>query len=64
MIKIVIEIIEDKTCIKQDLLEFKTAIRDGSSLLYDLLPSYLCINMGYSGLATSNEISNCHLVSK
>ena len=64
MVKIVIEIIEDRANIGYDLLELKTAIRDGSSLLYDLLPSYLSLNMGHSGLATKNNISKCHLVSK
>ena len=54
MIKIVVEIIEDHESIRQDILEMKTEVRDGSSLLYDLLPSYLTINMGHSGLATAN----------
>lgn len=39
-------------------------MRDGSSLLYDLLPAYISINMGHSGLATSSEISNCALIDK
>lgn len=64
MIKVVIEIIEDHSLVRHDIFDLKTAIRDGSSLLYDLLPSYLCINMGHSGLATSNNIKNCTLISK
>ena len=64
MIKVIIEIIEDHSLVKHDIADLKTAIRDGSSLLYDLLPSYLSINMGHSGLATSNNIKNCNLISK
>ena len=64
MLKIVVEVIEDHKFIRQDLLDLKTSIRDGSSLLYDLLPSYVCINMGHSGLATANSLSTSHLISK
>lgn len=59
MLKIVIEVLEDHTVLQKDMLALKTAIKDGSSLLYDLLPTYLSINMGHSGLATSNDIKNC-----
>lgn len=64
MIKVVVEIVEDQQTIQKDLLRVKTAVRDGSSLLYDLLPSYMSINMGHSGLATRTKLSECHLVSK
>ena len=64
MIKVNIEINEDYHLIKHEMIELKMAIRDGSSLLYDLLPSYLSINMGHSGLATANGIKDCHLISK
>lgn len=64
MLKIVIEIQEDHKFVKQDLLDFKTAVRDGSSLLYDLLPTYMSLNLGHSGLATNNSLKNAHLISK
>ena len=64
MVKIVVEIVQDHSCLRQDLLEMKTAIQDGSSLLYDLLPSYVNIYMGKSGLATSHEIGTCQLINK
>ena len=64
MVKMVIEIIDDFQAIQDALLTIKTEIRDGSSLLYDLLPSHLCINMGYSGLATKNKLNECHLIKK
>ena len=64
MIKVIVEIIADQQLVKHDIADLKTAIRDGSSLLYDLLPSYLSINMGHSGLATSNNIKSCNLISK
>ena len=64
MIKVIVEIIEDQETIQKDLLRIKTSIRDGSCLLYDLLPAYMTINMGYSGLATRQKLKECHLISK
>lgn len=63
-IKVVIEVIQEHTLFRHRMFEIKLAIRDGSSLLYDLIPSYLSINMGYSGLATANGLENCQLISK
>jgi hypothetical protein len=44
MTKILIEIVEDK--IDSKTAQIKADINDGSSLLYDLLPSYICFNLG------------------
>lgn len=63
-IKVVVEVIQEHSLFRHDMYDLKLAIRDGSSLLYDLLPSYVSINMGYSGLATSSNLQNCQLISK
>lgn len=64
MVKILVEIVEDLTNIEMTLKAVRGAIRDGSSLLYDLMPTYLSINMGQSGLATRFRLTDFHLVVK
>ena len=64
MVKIVFEIIQDQADIAKDLLRVKTEIKDGSSLLYDLTPSYMGINFGHSGLMTKCKLTETHLLLK
>lgn len=42
----------------------RAAITDGSSLLYDLSPLYICFNFGQSGLATHHKIRDFFLIKK
>jgi hypothetical protein len=42
----------------------RAAITDGSSLLYDLSPLYICFNFGQSGLATHHKIRDFLLIKK
>ncbi len=42
----------------------RAAITDGSSLLYDLSPLYICFNFGQSGLATHHKIRDFYLIKK
>lgn len=63
-IKVVLEVIQEHSSFCHEMNNLKLAIRDGSSILYDLLPSYMSINMGYSGLATTNGIDKCQLICK
>lgn len=64
MVKVVFEIIQDQDAIAKDLLRVKSEIRDGSSLLYDLTPSYMGINFGHSGLMTKSKLKDMHLLLK
>ena len=64
MVKIVFEIVEDHQTIEKDILRVKTEIKDGSSLLYDLTPSYMGINFGHSGLMTRSKLSDTHILLK
>ena len=64
MIKYTVEIDEDTLIIGKYFLAVRAAIRDGSSLLFDLNPAYMAINLGNSGLATRNKIEDYHFLSK
>ncbi len=50
VVKVLIEIVDDQVNIDRYLKQLKTQIRDGTSLLYDLQPLYLCLNLGKTGL--------------
>lgn len=39
-------------------------IRDGTSLLYDIGPLYLSVNLGSSGFTDTNILEEYHLVKK
>ena len=57
MVKVNVEIIDSqsnqKYCnINKILLKVKAEIRDGTSILYDLQPTNLTINLGQSGIAS------------
>lgn len=64
MTKITVEIMQDHDAIERHILKVKTEVRDGSSLLYDLSPSYLGIKYGHSGLMTRSRLSEMTLILK
>lgn len=64
MVKITIELSEDLPNIQRALSLVRAEIRDGSSLLFDLVPVYLGICLGRSGLATRNQLDEFHIVEK
>ena len=46
MTKILIEIVEEREKLEAKSAALRADINDGSSLLFDLLPSYVCFNLG------------------
>ena len=42
----------------------KRQIKDGTSLLYDLSPLYISINLGEVGMSTSKQLKDFHIVKK
>jgi len=64
MTKILMEVVEPKDKLEAKSAQLRADINDGSSLLYDLMPSYVCFNLGQSGLATKNKLSQCRLLQK
>lgn len=46
MTKILVEIVEDRERLEAKQATIKADINDGSSLLFDLMPSYMCYNLG------------------
>lgn len=64
MVAYTIEIAEDRDNIKTKMLTVRAAIRDSSSLLYDLLPAYMSMNLGDSGLATRHNMEDFHILFK
>lgn len=57
MTKILLEIVEEREKLEAKSAALRADINDGSSLLFDLLPSYVCFNLGQGGLATRNKLS-------
>lgn len=64
MTKILIEIVEQADKLEASSAQLRSQINDGSSLLYDLIPSYLCFNLGLSGMANKAKLSDCKLLQK
>jgi len=64
LVKVSVELIEDLPNIQRALSLVRSEIRDGSSLLFDLVPVYIGICLGRSGLATRNRIDEFHVVEK
>ena len=64
LVKITIELSEDLPNIQRALSLVRSEIRDGSSLLFDLVPVYMGICLGRSGLATRNRLDEFHLLEK
>lgn len=48
--KILIEIVDHQDSIDKYLKQLKTQVRDGTSILFDLQPLYLSLNLGCTGL--------------
>ncbi len=46
MTKILIEIVEEREMLESKSASLRADINDGSSLLFDLMPSYVCFNLG------------------
>jgi hypothetical protein len=63
-VKVSIELSEDLPNIQRALSLVRSEIRDGSSLLFDLVPVYMGICLGRSGLATRNRLDEFHLLEK
>jgi hypothetical protein len=64
MTKVTIEIIEERSQLEAKFAQLRADVNDGSSLLFDLMPSYICFNLGQSGLGTKNKLSECRLLQK
>ena len=64
MKNLLVEVILDYAMMHSRTATVKAAIIDGSSLLYDLMPSYVGFNLGQSGLATRHRIREFKLVRK
>jgi hypothetical protein len=62
--KVLIEIVQETEKLEKQQADVKASINDGSSLLFDILPSYMCFNLGNCGLATKNKLQDCHILSK
>lgn len=64
MVKFTVEIAQDNESVERLLLNARIAINDGSSLLFDLSPSYLGIHLGHSGLMTRTRLADMTLMLK
>lgn len=62
--KVLIEIVQETDKLEKQQANIQAAINDGSSLLFDISPSYMCFNLGNCGLATKNKLQNCHILAK
>jgi len=62
MTKILLEVVEEREKLEAKSASLRADINDGSSLLFDLMPSYVCFNLGQSGLASRNKLSECRLL--
>jgi hypothetical protein len=62
-----IEIVDDQVNIDKYLKQLKTQVRDGTSILYDLQPLYLSLNLGSTGLQINDStplLRDYHLVKR
>lgn len=62
--KILIEIVQETDKLEKKQAGIQASINDGSNLLFDIMPSYMCFNLGNCGLATKNKLQECHILSK
>ena len=67
VVKILIEIVDDQENIDRYLKLLKTQVRDGTSILYDLQPLYLSLNLGCTGLQINDQaplLRDYHLIKR
>lgn len=64
MTKILMEIVEEGDRLEAKNAQLRASVNDGSSLLFDLMPSYMSFNLGLSGMATRSKIDDCRLLQK
>jgi hypothetical protein len=65
--KILIEIVDDQENIDKYLKQLKTQVRDGTSILFDLQPLFLSLNLGCTGLQINDQaplIRDYHLIKR
>ena len=65
--KILIEIVDDQDSIDKYLKQLKTQVRDGTSILFDLQPLFLSLNLGCTGLQINDKaplIRDYHLIKR
>lgn len=67
VVKIVIEIVDDQDNVDRYFKQLKHQIREGLSLLYDIEPLYLSINLGQCGLSPKDKsvyMRDFHLIKR
>jgi hypothetical protein len=62
--KVVIEVVADRDVLRQKQAQLRGEVNDGSSLLFDLLPSYVSFNLGSSGFASKSKVADCRMLKK